>query len=255
VLAGAVAASPFESRAESGKRRIGVLLGNSEKDSQALAGMSELRKGLQALGWVEGRNIEIVLRWGRSDIDRMQDLARELVGLKPDVIFASTTPGVAALHRETKSLPIVFVVVSDPVGSGFVQSLPHPGGNITGFINIEASLGGKWAELLKEVFPEVLHAAILFNPETAPYFAYYVQPFEAAARSLGFEPLVSPVRSNAEIESVIGAVAPKPRSSLVMCPDVFVNTKERRDLITSLAARYRMPGIYPYAYMVPGGGL
>jgi putative ABC transport system substrate-binding protein len=171
------------------------------------------------------------------------------------VILANTTPATVALQRETRTIPVVFVIVSDPVGAGLVSSLPRPGGNITGFINIEASLGGKWAEILKEVFPEVLHAAVLFNPDTASYFAYYVRPFEAAARSLGIEPIISPIHSNAEIESVIGAVAAKPRSSFVMLPDVFVNTKERRDLITSLAARYRMPGIYPYAYMVPDGGL
>src|ERR1700761_6248680 len=125
----------------------------------------------------------------------MQVLARELVETRPDVLFASSTPAVSALRRATASIPIVFVAVSDPVGSGFIASLPHPGGNITGFINIEASLGGKWAEILKEVSSDIDHAAILFNPETAPYYAYYARPFEAAARSLSIEPLVSPVHS------------------------------------------------------------
>jgi putative ABC transport system substrate-binding protein len=256
-LFGAVAASPIAAHAESSDRlrRIGVLLGNAENDPQGLAGMSELGKGLQTLGWAEGRNVQIDIRWGRGELDRIEMLAKELVALRPDLLIAQTTPVVAALQRQTKSIPIVFVIVSDPVGSGFVASLPHPGGNITGFINIEASLGGKWAELLKEVSPDVNHAAILFNPETAPYFAYYVAPFEAAARSLGIEPVASAVRSTEDIDGAVIMTATKPNGSLVVAPDIFLTRADHLHLLISLAERHRIPVVYPYRYMITAGGL
>jgi putative ABC transport system substrate-binding protein len=245
---------PLAARAET-LRRIGVLMANSEAEGQSSTGLSGFRKGLGEFGWIEGRNIQFDVRWGRIDLDRIETLARELVALRPDVLFAQTTPVVAALQRQTKSIPIVFVIVADPVGSGFVASLPHPGGNITGFINIEASLGGKWAELLKEVSPGVDHAALLFNPETAPFFAYYVEPFEAAARSLGIEPAASPIHSREDIERVVAAVAAKPNGSLVIAPDIFINMGNNFRLIVSLAERYRIPVVYPYRYMINAGGL
>jgi putative ABC transport system substrate-binding protein len=182
-------------------------------------------------------------------------LVKELVALRPDVLLAHSTPVTAAMQRETKAIPIVFIFVSDPVGSGLVASLPHPGGNITGFINIEASLGGKWAEVLKEVSPGVTHAAILFNPDTAPYFAYYVQPFEAAARSLGIAPMASPVRSHEDIEKTVGLVTAKPNGSLVITPDIFVDRADNLQLVRSLAARDRIPVVYPYRFMITTGGL
>ncbi len=240
-------------RAEKGMRRIGMLFGSSEDNPQASAGLVAFKKSLADLDWAEGRNLAIDVRWGEADRDRIQTLARELVGLRPDVIFAQATPAVAALKRETQSIPIVFAFVSDPVGSGFVESLSRPGGNITGFINIEASLGGKWAEILKEVSPDIRFAAILFNPGTAPYFAYYVEPFAAAARSLGIEPIMSPVRSGEEIERVVASLAAKTNASLVVAPDVF--TGEHIGLITSLVARNRIPAVYPYRFMVSAGGL
>lgn len=255
-LAG-TAVSPLTARAEDSDRvrRIGVLIGNSEGDGQSTAGLVSFRKNLAKLGWVEGRDIEIDIRWGRGQLDRIEMLVRELVALRPDVLLAHSTPVTAAMQRETKSIPVVFIFVSDPVGSGLVSSLPHPGGNITGFINIEASLGGKWAELLKEVSPEVNHAAILFNPDTAPYFAYYVDPFAAAARSLGIEPLASPVRSSEDIENAVTMVAAKSNGSLVIAPDIFVDRKDNLQHVRSLAARYRMPVVYPYRFMVNDGGL
>jgi len=256
-LAGAVAASPLAARAESSARmrRIGVLIASAEGDGSSSLGLSGFRKGLEDLGWIEGRDIQYDLRWGRIDLDRIEMLARELVALRPDVLLAHTTPVTAALQRQTKSIPIVFVIVSDPVGSGFVASLPHPGGNITGFINIEASLGGKWAELLKEVSPAVDHAALLFNPKTAPYFSSYAEPFRAAARSLGIEPILSPIQSGDEIESVFGAVTARPNGSLVVAPDVFINLGNNLKLVVSLAERHRIPVVYPYRYMITAGGL
>jgi putative tryptophan/tyrosine transport system substrate-binding protein len=139
--------------------------------------VAKFTKALQDLGWNVGRNIAIDYRWAAADLERMTTFAKELVALKPDLIVASTTPVVEALRRETNTIPIVFVIVSDPVGSGFVNSLSHPGGNITGFINVESSLSGKWVELLKEVVPHLSRAALLFNPETAPFFNYFLQPF------------------------------------------------------------------------------
>jgi putative ABC transport system substrate-binding protein len=248
------ALAPFAAHAET-MRRIGVLIGNSEGDGQSTQGLVSFRKNLEELGWVEGRNIQIDVRWGRGQLDRIEMLVRELVVLRPDVLLAHSTPVTAAMKRATGSIPVVFIFVSDPVGSGLVSSLPHPGGNITGFINIEASLGGKWAELLKEVSPRVDHAAILFNPDTAPYFAYYVEPFEAAARSLGIEPMVSPVRSSDDIESAINMVAAKPNGSLVVAPDIFIDRKDNLQHVRLLAARYRMPVVYPYRFMINDGGL
>jgi putative ABC transport system substrate-binding protein len=175
--------------------------------------------------------------------------------LQPDVILAQTTQVVAALQRETKALPIVFVVVSDPVGSGFVASLPRPGGNITGFVNLEASLGGKWIEILKDIMPGATRAALLFNPDTATYSAYYLQPFEAAARSQGIEPMAAPVRSAAEIERVIAGLGGTPTTGLVIMPDAYTATGLNLGLIISLAARHRVPTIYPYRFMVAAGGL
>ncbi len=155
--------------------------------------------------------------------------------------MGQSTPVVAALQRESRTIPIVLVIVSDPVGSGFVASLPHPGGNITGFINIEASLSGKWIEILKDIMPGVVSATLMFNPETAPYFPYYLQPFEAAARANGVEPIVAPVHTTSDIERVIANLGKGPNAGLVVIPDTFIGTRRNLDLIISLAARYRVP--------------
>jgi putative ABC transport system substrate-binding protein len=254
-LLGGAAAWPFAVRAQQGMRRIGVLLGNAEDDPQTVAGLAAFTKALQELGWTDGRNLRIDYRWAAADVDRMQAFAKELVGLQPDLIVGQTTPVVAALQRETRTIPIVFVIVSDPVGSGFVASLPRPGGNITGFINIESSLSGKWIEMLKDIVPLVTRAALMFNPDTAPYFAYYLQPFEAAARSDAIEPIAAPVRTAADIERVVANLGDRPDTGLVLMPDIYVTTRRNFDLIISLAARYRVPTIYPYRYMVDAGGL
>jgi ABC-type uncharacterized transport system substrate-binding protein len=236
-------------------RRIGVLMGISEEEGQGQAGIAAFRKALQDRGWIEGRNLQIDIRWGRADVGRMQRLAKELVGLRPDAILAQTTQAVAALQRETTTIPIVFVVVSDPVGSGFVASLPRPGGNITGFVNIESSLGGKWIEVLKDILPGAKRAALIFNPDTAPYSAYYQQPFEEAARFQKVEPIAAPVRNDADIERTIAGIAGNSLTGLVIMPDAFTATKHNLDLIIALVARHRVPAIYPYRFMVAAGGL
>jgi putative ABC transport system substrate-binding protein len=256
-LAAGVAALPLAARAQpSGRvRRIGVLMGGTEGDSQSRAGIAAFKAALKELGWTDGTNIRIDIRWGAANVDRMRELARELVSLGPDLLFGHTTQPVAALQRETATIPIVFIVVSDPVGSGFVASLPRPGGNITGFINIEASLGGKWIEVLKEILPDVTRAALMFNPDTATYFKYYLEPFEAAARFRGVEPIAAPVRTPADIERVIAGLADRPGAGLAVMPDAALSTQTNRALIVSLAARHRVPTIYPYRYWIDDGGL
>jgi hypothetical protein len=185
-LIGSAAAWPMAVRAQQPDktRRIGVLMGWGENDPEAKAYMSGFTQGLSELGWTDGRNLRMDVRWAAGNVDRMRMFAKELVDLQPGVILASTTPVTAALRNETRTIPIVFAVVSDPVGAGFVASLARPGGNITGFINVEASLGGKWLELLKEIAPRVRRAAIMFNPDTAPGGgSYFLGSFESAAQS------------------------------------------------------------------------
>jgi putative tryptophan/tyrosine transport system substrate-binding protein len=257
LIGGAATGWPLAAHAQlSGRmRRLGVLLGGSENDPQIVAGLAAFKTALQEQGWIDGRNIQIDYRFAAADVDRMHTLAKELVVLQPDLLMGQTTPVVAALQRETKTVPIVFIVVSDPVGSGFVASLPQPGGNITGFINIEASLSGKWIEILKEIMPRIGRAVLMFNPETAPYFAFYQQPFEAAAHLSRIETIAAPVHTTADIERVFESLGNRPDTGLVLPPDVFTATKFNLDLITSLAARTRQPTIYPYRYMVAAGGL
>jgi putative ABC transport system substrate-binding protein len=169
------------------------------------------------------------------------------------LLVGHTTQAVAALQRETATIPIVFITVSDPVGSGFVASLPRPGGNITGFINIESSLGGKWIEILKEIVPNVTRAALMYNPDTATYFKYYLEPFEAAARFRGVEPIAAPARTAADIERVIESLSERRDAGLAIMPDTGLT--KNLNLIVSLAARHRVPTIYPYRYWVSDGGL
>ena len=236
-------------------RRIGVLMGIAEDESQTWPGLVAFSNTLHDQGWVAGRNVQFDVRWGEADIERMQRLAKELVGLRPAAILAQSTQAVAALQRETKTIPIVFVVVSDPIGSGFVASLPRPGGNITGFLNVESSLGGKWIELLKEILPGASRAALIFHPDTAPYSAYYLKPFEEAARSQKIEPIAAPVHNDADIERTIAGLAGNATTGLVVMPDAFTATWQNLELMISAAARHRVPAIYPYRFMVTAGGL
>ena len=245
---------PLNAQQTGRMRRIGVLFGSAEGDPQAVTELAVFTKALQEFGWTEGRNIRIDTRWAAADVDRMHVLARELVSLQPDLIVGQTTQVVAALQRETRTISIVFVVVGDPVGSGFVASLPQPGGNITGFINIEASLSGKWIEVLKEIVPGVTRAVLMFNPDTAPV-SYYLQPFEAAARSSAIEPIAAPVHTAADIQPLVASLGDVPKAGLVLMPDIFTGKRSNLDLIVSLAASYRVPTIYPYRFMVAAGGL
>jgi putative ABC transport system substrate-binding protein len=256
LLGGVTASWPLAARAQQldGVRRIGVLMGWAESDPDAQSALTAFFRGLQQLGWVEGRNLRIDRRWTAGDREQMRIFAKDLIELQPDIILANTTPATAALHKETKAIPIVFVIVSDPVGAGFVASLPQPGGNITGFINVETSMAGKWLELLKEVAPSVRRVAMMFNPDTAPGGgSYFLAPFEAAARSFAVEAIRAPVRSDAEIETVITGLAREPGGGLVVMTDGFMVV--HRGSIIPRAARNNVPAVYAEAVSSREGGL
>ena len=254
-LLGGAAAWPLTARAQQGERmrRIGVLIGSAASDPESLPRTTAFENGLAEAGWMPGRNVRIDYRWAGGDLGEMQALAKELVESQPDVILASSTPVVAALVRETRTIPIVFVVVSDPIGSGFVANLPRPGGNVTGFINIESSLGGKWVELLKEIAPGIDRVAVMFNPETAPQSEYYIRPFAAAAPLFAVKPMTNPVRSEAEIVEAVSDLGRTPASGLIVLPDTFAVVY--RKSIIDAAARSNVPTMYPFRFMAADGGL
>jgi putative tryptophan/tyrosine transport system substrate-binding protein len=254
-LLGGAAAWPLAARAQQSEktRRIGVLNAFAETDPEGQAWDAAFRKRLDELGWIDGRTVKIDTRWGAGSVDRMRLFAKELVRLNPDVLVAATTPATAALQTETHTIPIVFAVVSDPIGSGFVASLAKPGGNITGFINIEASLSGKWLELLRQIAPSVSRAGFLFNPQTASYAQYYLDTFRAAAAVLKIEPIDAPVHSVAEVEAVMTKLGRESDAGVIVMPDTF--TVVNRDTIVSLANRDRLPAIYPFRIFAAAGGL
>jgi putative ABC transport system substrate-binding protein len=241
-------------RAQQGERvrRIGVLIGSDENDPEAKRRYSAFTQALADLSWTDGRSMRIDLRWGGDDINRIRAVAQELVGLQPDVILASSTPATAAVRRETRTIPIVFANVGDPVASGVVPRLDRPGGNITGFANLETSLGGKWLELLSEIAPGLKRAAIMFNPDTDPASAF-MPTFETAARSLKIEPITAPVHSDVEIETAIIALGREPGGGLVVMPGVF--TVVHRAPIILAAARNNVPAVYTRSDFARDGGL
>ena len=255
-LLGGAAGWPLAAGAQdSGRvRRVGVLSSIGESDLEAQSMADTFQQALQGAGWVDGRNLRIDYRWAAGNVSRIEAFAKQLIALQPDVMVAHTTPSVIALRKETSTIPIVFVQISDPIGSGFIANLARPGGNLTGFSNFESSIGGKWVEMLKEIAPSVGRVALLFNPDTAPYVSrYYQGPFEAAARSFGVQPSSSPVRSEVEIESAASALDGDPPGGLIVMPDTF-NIVHRARII-ELAARHRLPTIYPYTFAARDGGL
>jgi putative tryptophan/tyrosine transport system substrate-binding protein len=250
---GGAAAWPLAATAQQAgrTRQITVWMGRGN-DAEGLRNGSAFRQGLQALGWTDGRNVRTDYRWVTGDIDRVR-LAKEVVEQQPDVIVVETTPGVAALSRESRIIPMIFVNVSDPVGSGFVASLARPGGNVTGFMSNEPTLGGKWPELLKEIAPTVARVGFLFNPDTAPYAEAFLHQAENAARSLGMELTASRARNDVEIDQALATLASNPGGGLIVLPETTTNT--RSQFIIAMAARYRLPAIYAYPYQATGGGL
>jgi putative tryptophan/tyrosine transport system substrate-binding protein len=256
LLGGASMARPARAVAQQAERmrRIGVLMPLASDDPVGQARFAALREGLEKLGWTEGRNIRIDTRWATTgDIESMQRFAKELVALQPDLILTQSTPITAMMLQETRTIPIVFALVADPIGSGFVASFPRPGGNVTGFVTMEPAMAGKWLELLKEIAPRVTRVAMLFNPATATYAEYWLNPFKAAAASFVVEAIAAPVHERSELDSVIAAQAGEPNSGLIVMPDTF--TDAHRVEITSLAARYRLPAVYPYRQFTAVGGL
>jgi len=255
VLGGAAVAWPIVAGAQQPERmrRIDVLMAYAESDPEGQALVAAFREGLQKLGWTESRNVRIETRWATADLELMQRFATEIVALQPDLILTQNTPTTTAMLQQTRSIPIIFATGSDPVGSGFVASFARPGGNVTGFIDMEASLASKWLGLLKEIAPRVARVAFLFNPATAPFAEYYLNPFKAAAPSLAVEAIAAPVHDTSSLESVIAAQASEPSGGLIVMPETFLNV--HRAEVTSLAARYRLPTVYPWRFYTKLGGL
>jgi putative ABC transport system substrate-binding protein len=256
LIMGGAAVWPISARAQrvDRARRIGVLMGFPESDSQAQKYIAAFREGLNKLGWTDGRNVRIDTRWATpADANSMQRFAKELVALQPDLVLSNTTPTTTALLQQTRTIPIVFTIVTDPVGSGFVAGFSRPGGNVTGFTASDDALGGKWIELLKEIAPDVSRVAMLFNPATARYADYFLKPFKATAPSFAVKAIAAPARDTSELESVIAAQARQPHGGLIVMPDSF--TDAHANEITSLVARYRLPSVYAYRFFAALGGL
>jgi putative ABC transport system substrate-binding protein len=250
---GGAAAWPLAARGQQGERvrRIGVIMPDDENDPESKRRVSAFTQALAGFGWTDGRNVRMDLRWGLDD-NRIRALAQELVGLQPDIILASGTPATVALQRETRTIPIVFAQVADPVASGVVARLDRPGGNTTGFAVFEATLGGKWLELLSEIAPGLKRSAIMFNPDINPV-SVYMPSFEAAARSLKVAPIIAPVRSDAEIEAAIIALGREPGGGLVALAGGFM--VPHRTPIILAAAQNNVPAVYVDSVFVRDGGL
>jgi putative tryptophan/tyrosine transport system substrate-binding protein len=254
LLGGAAATWPLAAYAQQGDRmrRIGVLMGTVEGDPEAQRYIKSFLQGLQALSWVPGRNVQIETRWGGADTDRIRSYASELVGLKSDVILAQTSLVVVPLQRETRTVPIVFMQINDPVESGLVASMAHPGGNITGFTSFELTVGGKWLEMLKEIAPGVTRVAVILNPVQSPQVAI-LRAIEAVAPSVGVPVTAVGVQDAAGLEPVVSAFARGSNGGLIVLPNPV--TIGNRKLIIGLAARHRLPAVYAYRYFVTDGGL
>jgi putative tryptophan/tyrosine transport system substrate-binding protein len=253
LLCGAAAGWPLAARAQqpARMRRICVLMGLAASDAGGQSEAAALKRGLQELGWTEGRNLQIEYRWPGGEPDRIQASAKEIVGLECEVIVARTTPVVEALLRETHTIPIVFTVVVDPVGSGFAASLARPGGNVTGFQNYEFTMGGKWLQMLKEIAPQVRRVAFVHNPATAP--SGFLRYLNTVALSYSVQPIAAAVHDPGTIEAAFAALAREPGGGVIVIPDIF--TLANRAQIIELAAKGGLPAIYPSALHTRSGGL
>jgi putative tryptophan/tyrosine transport system substrate-binding protein len=254
LLGGAAAAWPLAARAQSSpQRRVGVLMNGPATDAELQSHLAAFMHGLRQLGWVEGQNLRVDIRWPPGDAALAQTYAAQLIGLMPDVILAATTINLEVVRQATSTVPVVFLRVSDPVAQGFVASLSKPGGNLTGFSGIEFSVGGKWLDLLKEMTPGLARVAIMFNPDTAPQAKLFMRSIEAAASSLQVQPVVVPVRATADIEPALESFARAPSGGLILTTDPF--TYLRQQLIADLATRHRLPAISWDPVFPKNGGL
>ena len=254
LVGGAAASWPFGTEAQQSDRvkRVGVLFARAQNDGQVHAQVFE--QEMQKLGWSKDHNVRFDYRWAAGDPEHISTFAKEIVDARPDVIVGHTTAAVAALLRETRTIPIVFIGVTDPIGSGFVTSLSRPGGNVTGFVDLEPSLGSKWVELLKQMVPNLTRLGCIFNPATAAGGgAYYMSSVETAASSLGVQAVAAPARNADEIERVLTSLAGDPAAGLVVMPDIFNGI--HRTLIISTANRLRVPAVYAFRFFATGGGL
>jgi ABC-type uncharacterized transport system substrate-binding protein len=254
LLGGAAAVLPLAARAQQADkmRRIGALVGLAEDDPNIQARLAGFREGLEKRGWLAGRNVRIDYRYAPAGT-HAQSLAKELVTLQPDVMLSHGSANTAALKRESVAIPIVFVAASDPIGSGFIASMARPGGNLTGLMQVEASVATKWLAMLKEIAPQLARVALVANPKTATYYDSYLRPAAAVAPSLAIEVVFSPIGSAADIERTIESFARVPNGGLVVLPDIAMGVHQ--DLIVALAAKYRLPTVYAIREYVAAGGL
>jgi putative ABC transport system substrate-binding protein len=254
LLGSGVAGWPLAAQAQQTDqmRRIGVLTVLGESDPEIRAGVAALQQGLESLGWVIGRNLQIEYRFATADTDRLRMLAKDLVELRPDVIVTRSTPAVRAVMRETRTIPIVFTQVIEPDRQGIIETLSRPGGNATGFTPYEASIGTKWLELLKEIAPDVKKVAVIFNPATAPYADFFLQSIDAAAPPFAINPITTRIHDPNEIERVVEDFAREQNGGLIVLPDAFTS---HRGIIIAAAARHRTPAVYPFRVWAVEGGL
>lgn len=254
-LLGGASTWPLVARAQQPRRivRIGVLMSLSDNDPGAKVEASALESGLQILGWTNGANTEIDYRWPGGSVEQSRVFAKEIVALHPDILVARSTPATLALMSETQAIPIVFVQVADPVASGIVANLAKPGGNVTGFTNVEPSLGGKWLELLKEAAPTLRHVAIMFNPATAPYSSGFSDSIATAGRALKVEVTTAPVGNTIEIDTALAALAERPSGGLIVIPDTFV--LQHREQVVALATKFNLPAIFSTIDYSRSGGM
>ena len=254
-LGGAVAAWPLVARAQQGgaMRRVGVLMAEAENDPQSRARVAALQQALASLGWIVGRNIQLDYRYAEGNLERTKVESAELLALGPDVVIAAASTATRALQQATNSIPIVFIGISEPVTQGFVASLARPGGNVTGFTNLEWTFGAKWLEMLREIAPAVSRVGVMFNPDTAPYATAFVRSVETGGSKLGIGVYVVGVKKPDDLEVAISALAREPGGGLIIPPDIF--TVKNRKPIVELSARYRLPAISAFRYFPEDGGL
>jgi putative tryptophan/tyrosine transport system substrate-binding protein len=247
------AAWPFATKAEQQKRRIGALILQSENNEQGSVVRDSFEQGLARLGWTVGHNLEIDYRWNMNETEKARLAVAELLALTPDVLFANGTQALAAAHQSNRTVPIVFTAVSEPVEQGFVTSLARPGGNITGFTNLEPTVAAKWVELLKEIAPKTSRITIIFNPDTSPFAMLFYRAAEAAAQKLAMQTIMAAVHDAAGIEASVMAAGHEPGCGVIIPPDSFMSARSK--LVVEMVTRYSVPAIFQFRFFVAEGGL